>query len=68
MLNLIKRKIFVFMNKENLIYGQLFGYARKQSAVKIMNEKLYPRYLQQHALSNISPESHFIGNTNCKCS
>ena len=50
------------MNKENLIYGQLFGYARKQSAVKIMNEKLYPRHLCQYALSNISPESRFTGN------
>jgi len=27
-----------------------------------MNEKLYPRHLCQHALSNISPESRFTGN------
>lgn len=43
-------------------YGQLRGFARKQSAIKMKEKKLQPRHLCQYALNNISSETHFTGN------
>ncbi|GBC21856.2 vertnin [Rhizophagus irregularis DAOM 181602=DAOM 197198] len=62
--------IIVNFNKEKNIcqheqgksYGQLRGYARKESAIKMISDKLYPRQLRQYALNNISSESRFTGN------
>lgn len=62
--------IIVNFNKEKNIcqheqgksYGQLRGYARKESAIKMIGDKLYPRQLRQYALNNISSESRFTGN------
>jgi len=56
------KKRNVCLHEQGKSYGQLRGYARKQSAIKMMEEKLYPRHLRQHALSNISSNSYFTGN------
>jgi hypothetical protein len=56
------KKRNICLHEQGKSYGQLRGYARKQSAIKMMEEKLYPRHLRQHLLSNISPESYFTGN------
>src|ERR1044072_9026723 len=57
-----KKKNICFHEKGKS-YGQLRGYARKQSAIKMIEDKLYPRHLRQYALSNnISSESRFTGN------
>ncbi|POG79145.1 hypothetical protein GLOIN_2v1870045 [Rhizophagus irregularis DAOM 181602=DAOM 197198] len=52
----------ICQHEQGKSYGQLRGYARKESAIKMISDKLYPRQLRQYALNNISSESRFTGN------
>jgi len=56
------KKRNVCLHEKGKSYGQLHGYARQQSSIKIVDEKLQPRHLRQYELNNISSESRFTGN------
>jgi len=56
------KKKNICQHEQGKSYGQLRGYARQQSAIKMKEDELYPRQLRQYALSNISSESRFTGN------
>ena len=57
------KKRNICLHERGKSYGQLRGYARKQSSIKMMKEKLQLRHLRQYALSNnISLKSRFTGN------
>ena len=56
------KKRNICLHEKGKSYGQLRGYARKQSAMKMTEDKLYPRQLRQYTLSNSSPETRFTSN------
>lgn len=56
------KKKNICLHEKGKSYSQLRGYAREQSAMKMTEDKLYPRQLRQYELNNLSSETRFTGN------